>query len=230
MDALILAAGRGTRLGLNEIPKCLIEFQNTSLIEYQIKCLKEIGVNEIFIVTGYNSEKIKEKLIEQKVNFIHNSEFATTNNIHSIIIAKDFLKDDFICIYGDLFFDKKILKKCANSKNNMTLMIEKNIRDETTRVKIKNDEIIRVNKNIELKEADGNFIGMMKCSKKNNGIFFKSVEDVVKDNSQAYYTIGIEKMIRDGEKVNFDTTDNLPWTDIDTKEDLLLAREVFIRD
>ena len=37
-------------------------------------------------------------------------------------------------------------------------------------------------------------------------------------------------MIRDGEKVNFDTTDNLPWTDIDTKEDLLLAREVFIRD
>ena len=34
-------------------------------------------------------------------------------------------------------------------------------------------------------------------------------------------------MIKNGEKISFDTTDGLPWTDIDTNEDLLLAKEVF---
>ena len=145
MDAIILAAGQGTRLGLNDLPKCLIQFENTSLIEYQIECLKELGINSVFVVTGFESDKIMHKLGNQ-VNYIHNSEFATTNNIHSILKAKNFMKSDFICIYGDLFFHKNILKKCVNSKNEMTLMIEEDLRDETTKVKIEKNKIILVNK------------------------------------------------------------------------------------
>ena len=161
MDALILAAGRGTRLGLDNLPKCLIQFENLTLIEYQINCLSNLGIKNIFVVTGYNSEKIEDKLGHQAM-YIHNKEFATTNNIKSILLAKKFLKDDFVCMYGDLFFHKNILKKCIDSKNKMTLMVESELRDETTRVKIENDKIILVNKNIDFNEADGNFIGMMK--------------------------------------------------------------------
>ena len=70
---------------------------------------------------------------------------------------------------------------------------------------------------------------MMKCSKKLKDNFFQTVEDVIENNPQAYYTIGIEKMIKDGKKINFDITDGLPWTDIDTNEDLLLAKEIFVK-
>ena len=140
------------------------------------------------------------------------------------------MKSDFICIYGDLFFHKNILKKCVNSKNEMALMIEEDLRDETTKVKIEENKIILVNKNIDFKNADGNFIGMMKCSKYYKEDFFQAIEDLADDNSQAYYTIGIEKMIKDGKRVNFETTDGLPWTDIDTHEDLLFAKELFVRD
>ena len=140
------------------------------------------------------------------------------------------MKSDFICIYGDLFFHKNILKKCVNSKNEMALMIEEDLRDETTKVKIEKNKIILVNKNIDFKNADGNFIGMMKCSKYYKEDFFQAIEDLANDNSQAYYTIGIEKMIKDGKRINFETTDGLPWIDIDTHEDLLFAKEVFVRD
>ncbi|MBL76667.1 MAG: hypothetical protein CL763_07075 [Chloroflexi bacterium] len=228
MDALILAAGKGTRLGLDNLPKCLIQFENLTLIEYQINCLFDLGIKNIFVVTGYNSEKIEEKLGDQ-VTYIHNKEFATTNNIKSIFLAEKFLKDDFICIYGDLFFHKKILKKCIDSKNQMTLMVENELRNETTRVKMENGKIILVNKNIEFSEADGNFIGMMKCSKDYSNDFFKTIEELVESNSQAYYTIGIEKMIKNGKIVNFEITNGLPWTDIDTNEDLLLAKEIFVK-
>ena len=207
----------------------IFQFENISLIEYQVECLRESGIKNVFVVTGFESEKIRCKLGNQ-VNYIHNSEFATTNNIHSILKAKDFMKSDFICIYGDLFFHKNILKKCVNSKNEMALMIEEDLRDETTKVKIEKNKIILVNKNIDFKNADGNFIGMMKCSKYYKEDFFQAIEDLANTNSQAYYTIGIEKMIKDGKRVNFETTDGLPWIDIDTHEDLLFAKEVFARD
>ena len=87
MDALILAAGKGTRLGLNDSPKCLIEFGNSSLIEYQIKCLNELGIKNIHIITGYFPEKIKSK-IGDLANYIHNPEFSSTNNICSIYVQK----------------------------------------------------------------------------------------------------------------------------------------------
>ena len=70
---------------------------------------------------------------------------------------------------------------------------------------------------------------MMKCSKEYSNDFFKTIEKLVVNNSQAYYTIGIEKMIKDGKMINFETTDGLPWTDIDTDEDLLLAKEIFTK-
>ena len=229
MDALILAAGRGTRLGLDEIPKCLIKFGDKTLIEYQIQCLRELKIDKIFVITGYNSEKIRS-ILKNSVDYIHDDKFATTNNIHSILQAENIIMNDFICIYGDLFFDKKILKKCIESKGDMTLMVEKNLREETTKVKIKDDKIILVNKNIDFDKADGNFIGMMKCSKNIKDEFFKSINNLVKKNSQAYYTIAIEYMIENGRKINFNETDGLSWTDIDTNEDLLLAKEMFLRN
>lgn len=227
MDALILAAGKGTRLGLNDSPKCLIEFGTSSLIEYQIKCLNELGIKNIHIITGYFPEKIKSK-IGDLANYIHNPEFSSTNNICSILCAKNFMSDDFICIYGDLFFDKKILENCFSSKKDIVLTVEKNLREETSRVKIKDDKIILVNKNINFNEADGNFIGMAKFSKNIITKLFNSIEKIAKKDSQSYYTSAIEDLIQNGTDVHFVTTENLSWMDIDTPDDLIHAQELFV--
>lgn len=227
MDALILAAGKGTRLGLNDSPKCLIEFGTSSLIEYQIKCLNELGIKNIHIITGYFPEKIKSK-IGDLANYIHNPEFSSTNNICSILCAKNFMSDDFICIYGDLFFDKKILENCFSSKKDIVLTVEKNLREETSRVKIKDDKIILVNKNINFNEADGNFIGMAKFSKNITTKLFNSIEKIAKNDSQSYYTSAIEDLIQNGTDVHFVTTENLSWMDIDTPDDLIHAQELFV--
>ena len=101
MDALILAAGRGTRMGGIDTPKCLLDIGGLSIIQYQIKCLKNLGINKIFIVTGYHSEQIHSHLSDDLI-FIHNEDFATTNNLYSVWAATNSLKDDFICIYGYL--------------------------------------------------------------------------------------------------------------------------------
>ena len=105
MDVVILAAGRGTRMGDLETPKCLIDLGGTKIIDHQINCFREIGVENIFVVTGHNSEMISNHL-DNKVTLIENPEYSNTNNLYSLWVGKKILKNDFICVYSDLFFHK----------------------------------------------------------------------------------------------------------------------------
>ena len=178
MDALILAAGRGTRMGQIDIPKCLLDIGGTSIINNQIKNFKNAGINRIFIVTGYNSELIHSHLNGDFI-FLHNSDYANTNNLHSVWAAKDSLDDDFICVYGDLLFHKEILENCIQNDNDICLVIEKNVRSETMKVKIENNLIVEVNKSISQDLADGNFIGMAKFKKSMIPVLFGEISLLV---------------------------------------------------
>ena len=164
MQGVILAAGTGTRMGNIDVPKCLLEINKIPIIKHQINSFKKNGIEDILVVTGYKSELI-HKLLNNQVQYIHNSKFNEMNNIYSVWLAIQKLKDDFVCIYGDLMFNEKILERCLEIKSEIGLMVEPNTRDETMKVKIENQEIIAVNKKIEKKIANGNFIGMAKFSK-----------------------------------------------------------------
>ena len=230
MQALILAAGKGTRTGIKDIPKCLLPIGNTSIIEYQINCLREIGCDKIIVVTGYNSNKIKERL-GTSIECIFNKNFENTNNLYSLWEARNFIDDEFICIYSDLLFHKKILEKCGISNKEITLAVERNLRNETMRVKIENKKIVQVNKNIDSKDTHGNFIGMAKFSKNAKNELFQIIKELIeKGNQEAYYTLAIENLVKRGKTVDFIETDNLPWMDIDTKEEIEKARKIFDKE
>ena len=61
MKALILAAGRGSRMNhlTDEIPKCLVKLKGKTLLEYQLEIIRKSEIKEIGIVTGYKKEKLK---------------------------------------------------------------------------------------------------------------------------------------------------------------------------
>ena len=68
MQGVILAAGQGTRMGNLEIPKCLLKIDDITLIEYQLTCLKKLGIDDILIVTGYNDQMIKHNPVAGNKN------------------------------------------------------------------------------------------------------------------------------------------------------------------
>ena len=227
MDALILAAGRGTRMGGIDKPKCLLDIGGTSIINNQIKNFKNLGINRIFIVTGYNSELIHSHLNGDFV-FLHNNDYINTNNLHSVWTAKDSLDDDFICVYGDLLFHKEILENCIQNDNDICLVIEKNVRSETMKVKIENNLIVEVNKSISQDLADGNFIGMAKFKKSMIPVLFNEISLLVENgNLKSYYTSAIESLIKKDKKINFVETNNFPWMDIDEEQELAEAKKIY---
>ena len=117
MKAIILAAGRGSRMKslTDDGPKCLVELRGKSLLDWQLEALCQDGISEIAIVTGYKRELLSNcGLVE-----FHNPRWAETNMVSSLTYAQEWLlAEPCIVSYSDIFYDAfavKALMSCAAS-------------------------------------------------------------------------------------------------------------------
>jgi histidinol-phosphate/aromatic aminotransferase/cobyric acid decarboxylase-like protein/choline kinase len=127
MQALMLAAGMGKRLGkyTDNNTKCMLEVAGKKLVDRTIDAVKFAGIKKFVIVVGYEGDNLINYLNKKYKNdkdiefeFINNTIYNKTNNIYSLFLAKDsFMKDDTILLESDLIFDKEIIKKIVENKN-----------------------------------------------------------------------------------------------------------------
>lgn len=121
MQALMLAAGKGSRLGkyTKDDTKCMLPLNGKPLIVHTLDKLNKLGIEKLIMVVGYKRENVinflgyKYKNIE--IEYIVSEDYATTNNIYSLYLAKDKLvQDDTILLESDLIFEEEILAKIIN--------------------------------------------------------------------------------------------------------------------
>ena len=117
MQALILAAGMGKRLGdyTKNNTKCMVPVNGTPLIDRVLKQLSELALNRVVIVAGYEGKKLMDYLGEEKnglkIEYVNNPVYDKTNNIYSLALAKDkLMEDDTLLIESDLIFDDGMFK------------------------------------------------------------------------------------------------------------------------
>lgn len=129
MQALMLAAGMGKRLGryTKDATKCMVPVNGKTLIEYAIESLVQNNIKKMIIVVGYKSQvlidfinsKFNDKNLNgMKIEFIENKVYDKTNNIYSLYMAADKLcEDDTILLESDLIFKPEIITKLLESKD-----------------------------------------------------------------------------------------------------------------
>lgn len=112
MRAILMAAGMGTRLRpLTETtPKSLIEVNGMSLLERQIINLKEIGINEIIVLTGYLHEKFDDIVKKYNLTKVVNDKYDIYNNIYTMYLVRQYLDDAFV-IDADNYITRNFLPK-----------------------------------------------------------------------------------------------------------------------
>ncbi|MVX63924.1 NTP transferase domain-containing protein [Clostridium chromiireducens] len=112
MRAILMAAGMGTRLRpLTETtPKSLIEVNGMSLLERQIINLKEVGINEIIVLTGYLHEKFDEIVNKYNLIKVINDKYDVYNNIYTMYLVRQYLEDAFV-IDADNYIKRNFLPK-----------------------------------------------------------------------------------------------------------------------
>lgn len=132
MQAVILAAGRGSRLRpiTDKIPKALVEVNGKPFIINQLEALsKHKEMTEVIIVVGFKKNLIKERIgdsfKEMKITYIDNDIWDKTNNIYSFWMVKDFIKEDFILLESDIFFEHKLLDYVFKNRGKNIVFLSK---------------------------------------------------------------------------------------------------------
>lgn len=112
MRAILLAAGMGTRLRPLTLttPKSLIEVNEKPLLERQVEMLKEKGVNEIIVLTGYLNEKFEYLKEKYGVQLVHNDKYDVYNNIYTMYLVREYLKDSYV-IDADIYINNNFIKE-----------------------------------------------------------------------------------------------------------------------
>jgi histidinol-phosphate/aromatic aminotransferase/cobyric acid decarboxylase-like protein/choline kinase len=130
MQAIILAAGMGKRLGdlTRANTKCMVQVNNRTLIERMLSHLKKIELQRIIIVVGYMGENVKNYIGDSvdgiPVTYLENEVYDKTNNIYSLSLAKELLKeDDTLLLESDLIIEEEILHRLiADSYPNLAVV------------------------------------------------------------------------------------------------------------
>ncbi len=117
MQAIILAAGMGKRLGeyTESNTKCMVPVNGTKLIDRALDQLSRLGLRRVVIVVGYEGQKLMDYVGQEyqglKIEYVVNPIYDRTNNIYSLALAKEQMQqDDTILLESDLIFEEGMLR------------------------------------------------------------------------------------------------------------------------
>ncbi|MBL7994627.1 phosphocholine cytidylyltransferase family protein [bacterium] len=235
MKAIILAAGQGKRLLplTQDTPKTLLNISGTTILEYQLVTLASCNVKEVVLVGGFRVDKLKDYAdryialhgLDLKLKVINNKDYAITNNLYSLWLAKDEMTSDFLVINGDNVFDRRAIVKMIQQKDiTASVAIHKNpgYDDEDMKVRIAGSNVVEISKGIDNLAASGESIGLRLFRGKGVAAFkyamdIAMIEDVKRN---AYFVRAIQHMIDMGHNVGFADVTEFKYGELDFFEDL----------
>ena len=232
MRGIILAAGKGTRISniSDGFPKSFLKIGNKTIIDHQLESLRNIDLKEIVIVTGYKSHYFEEKYGDCKdIRLIHNPYYSRCNVLGSVWFARDYLSEGFFFLHADTYFDHDILEKLNQSNKDFSLSVElKDTVAEEMKVRINNEKIVEINKEMDCSTAHGEFIGIAKIKKNIASEVIKKIDVFMKEeeNLDAYFEVIIQDLINDGLEISPLDTNKQFSIEIDFPDDYAKAVKV----
>ncbi len=171
MRAIILAAGRGSRLGVHtaDRPKCLVELAGRTLLDRQIVALREV-VDDIVVVRGYAAEHIATP----GVRYVDNHDYATRNTVDSLMKARALFEGDCLVCYSDLVYETRLLRDLIASTHAVGVAVDVDfeeywvarcgsVAEDSESLRLKGDRITRLGDPAPGPEdIDGRFVGLLR--------------------------------------------------------------------
>lgn len=235
MKAVILAAGQGTRIRAvhGEHPKCLIEVDNTTILDHQLDALSKAGINDVAIVVGYEKQQIMNHVMSrrlsriQRIHFIENPAFAITNNIYSLWLAVDWVRGgSFVVLNADVIFDAEILDTAVQAQAPISMIVDPLWRDETMKVIIHGDRVVHMSKKISREQFSGTYIGITIFAKTIQERFIQKLNTLISAGRvNDFFNIAVQELADEGIRVGYSSTDGLAWAEIDDPGDLSFAQQ-----
>lgn len=243
MQALILAAGMGRRLGefTADNTKCMLEVNGIRLIDRMLGQLAHLQLERIIIVIGYAGENLRRYILEhhaeKKIVFVENPIYDKTNNIYSLWLAKDLMaEDDTLLLESDLIVEDDVIKlACESDCENVALVSKYETWNDGTMVRIDDDcNIISFIPKKAFKYSETDFyyktVNIYKFSREFiNHHYLPFLEAYIKVLGQNEYYEQVLRVITliDDSGLKALPVNGLKWYEIDDVQDLRIAETMF---
>jgi choline kinase len=131
MKAIIVAAGRGKRLGVETdgIPKCMVKVGGRPILHWQLDALAAAGVDDVVVVRGYLGDRIAGPADGPKLRFVDNPEWASNNILTSLLYAEGEMASGFLFTYSDIVFAREHARRVAAATAPIALIVDRRWRD-----------------------------------------------------------------------------------------------------
>lgn len=243
MQAIILAAGMGKRLGdyTKNNTKCMVPVNGIPLIDRVLNQLSRLTLNRVVIVVGYEGKKLMDYLGEEKnglkLEYVNNPVYDKTNNIYSLALAKDkLMEDDTLLIESDLIFDDGMFNLLLdNPYPNLALVAKYENWMDGTMVRIDNDNnIVNFVPKVAFRYEDTDLyyktVNIYKFSKEfiqTKYVPFLDAYTKAVGNNEYYENVLRIISFLDSHDLKALPITNEKWYEIDDKQDLDIAEALF---
>ncbi|MGI9627392.1 MAG: NTP transferase domain-containing protein, partial [Longimicrobiales bacterium] len=229
--ALVLAAGRGGRLG-QEIPKPLYPVLGVPLLARTLFTLRKAGVEKAYVVIGYQGSNVRLgveriKRLDMDIEWVRNDRWEEPNGV-SVLAAEDQISAPFILTMSDHLFDAQAVTRLidgAATLDAVDLVVDRNISavndlDDATKVKLQGDRIVEIGKSLSDFDVidTGVFLAspeLFEALKSSGGLEGPSLSD------------GVRRLAGEGRVRAVDGSD-LEWQDVDTLSDVDAATRMLM--
>lgn len=243
MHAIILAAGRGSRMGkqTDDLPKCMLPLHGQPLINKQITALQQAGIKDIAVVCGYQKDKIQASGITHR---FENSRWQESNMVRSLMSADSWLKQyDCIISYADIFYASSAITSLINSKAHLAVTYDVNFQtlwasrfadplvDLETFKKDEQDNLLEIGKRPNnMSEVQGQYMGLLKFTPSG----WRTILNILRSlNSTQIDKLDMTSLLQHVISAG-DVIKTVPykdhWGEVDHASDLMLYQQSFTHD
>lgn len=233
MKAIILAAGRGSRMKdlTKERPKCLVELRGKALLDWQLEALRAAGITEIAIVTGYK----RELLTGRGLTEFHNARWAETNMVSSLACAQEWLQaEPCIVSYSDIFYSPMAVQSLMTCAASLAVTYDPNwlelwtqrfgdplLDAETFRLTPEHTLAEIGNKPISVDEVQGQYMGLLRFTPEGWADVLRIRSELTPEQCDKMHMTGTLQKVIDARRIAIAAVPYAgEWGEVDSAEDL----------
>ncbi len=238
--ALILAAGLGTRLApiTDSVPKSLVPVNGKPILMKQIENLKQNGIMDITIVSGYKAD-VLEKAVHEKypeIKIVESVDYATTNNMYSAYLGIRSMFPDgeikpFYMMNADVFYDASVITALEKmSAPNLVVVDMGRYIEESMKVIEKDGRLVAISKTITPEDALGSSIDVYKFGTDGGKAFYKRCVEYIEQKGELkkWSEVALNDAFNDAIFQACPLKGR--WLEIDNHEDLAAAEALFAEE
>ena len=227
MRGLILAAGRGSRLGGygDGTPKCLLEIGRRRLIEHQLEALADAGVAPVAMVIGYGADEVREA-VGIRAEYIHNRRWEQTNSVYSFHLAREWLTGPIVLLNCDVLFHPEVLSRLlAVQGDALAYDSGSGGAPEQMKVAVSEGRVADMAKDLPPGAWAGENLGVIKLSSETAQALAEHAGKVIAEGGENTWLSSALRQLAKQRPIQAIDVAGLPWGEIDSAYDLEHVRK-----